>query len=183
MKLADYVIKIMGDVMTIKNVVIQLETEYLQETAREYGISRTKLVQVVIENVVRDKLVSKILDNKVIIPCPNWSRFSSYSAARNSGEDVDSESRGIDQMGPFDAGSGHQRPDPRSIHQAEGRGQRIRSRRSFCNGGDAPIEMAASPQHRIEEMIEAAGWIKLKAVRTGGRDSAVDNRKLALYSR
>lgn len=86
-------------------------------------------------------------------------------------------------MSPFDAGPGHQRPDPQLIHQAEGRGQRIRSRGGFCNGGDAPIKMAACPQHRIEEMIEAAGWIKLKAVRTGGRDGAVDNRKLALDSR
>lgn len=69
--------------MTIKNVVIPLETEYLQETAREYGISRTKLVQVVMEKVVRDELVSKILNNEVLIeqPQPRYRRFRKKNAA------------------------------------------------------------------------------------------------------
>jgi hypothetical protein len=72
-----------GDVMTIKNVVIPLETEYLQEKAREYGISRTKLVQVVMERVVRDELVSKILDSEVLIeqPQPRYRRFRKKNAA------------------------------------------------------------------------------------------------------
>jgi len=52
-----------GDVMTIKNVVIPLEIEYLQEAAKERGISRTRLVRVVMEKVVRDELVPKILDD------------------------------------------------------------------------------------------------------------------------
>jgi hypothetical protein len=38
-----------GDVMTVKNVVIPLEIEYLQEAAKERGISRTRLVRVVME--------------------------------------------------------------------------------------------------------------------------------------
>ena len=69
--------------MTIKNVVIPLETEYLQETARQYGISRTKLVQVVMEKVVRDELVSKILNNEVLIeqPQPRYRRFRKKNAA------------------------------------------------------------------------------------------------------
>ena len=69
--------------MTIKNVVIPLETEYLQETAREYGISRTKLVQIVMEKVVRDELVSKILNNEVLIeqPQPRYRRFRKKNAA------------------------------------------------------------------------------------------------------
>ena len=69
--------------MTIKNVVIPLETEYLQETAREYGISRTKLVQVVMEKVVRDELVSKILNNEVLIeqPQPRYRRVRKKNAA------------------------------------------------------------------------------------------------------
>ena len=69
--------------MTIKNVVIPLETEYLQETARKYGISRTKLVQVVMEKVVRDELVSKILNNEVLIeqPQPRYRRFRKKNAA------------------------------------------------------------------------------------------------------
>jgi hypothetical protein len=52
-----------GDVMTVKNVVIPLEIEYLQDAAKERGISRTKLVRVVMEKVVRDELVPKILDD------------------------------------------------------------------------------------------------------------------------
>ena len=49
--------------MTIKNVVIPLEIEYLQVAAKERGISRTRLVRVVMEKVVRDELVPKILDD------------------------------------------------------------------------------------------------------------------------
>jgi hypothetical protein len=52
-----------GDVMTVKNIVIPLEIEYLQDAAKERGISRTKLVRVVMEKVVRDELVPKILDD------------------------------------------------------------------------------------------------------------------------
>ena len=48
--------------MTVKNVVIPLEIEYLQVAAKERGISRTRLVRVVMEKVVRDELVPKILD-------------------------------------------------------------------------------------------------------------------------
>jgi hypothetical protein len=48
-------------VMTIKNVVVPLEIEYLQESAKKRGISRTKLVQVVMEKVVKDELVLAIL--------------------------------------------------------------------------------------------------------------------------
>src|SRR6266481_8260933 len=47
-----------GDVMTVKNIVIPLEIEYLQDAAKERGISRTKLVR-----VVMDELVPKILDD------------------------------------------------------------------------------------------------------------------------
>jgi hypothetical protein len=46
-----------------KNVVIPLETEYLQEAAKVRGISRTRLVRVVMEKVVNDKLVLDILDD------------------------------------------------------------------------------------------------------------------------
>jgi hypothetical protein len=42
-------------VMAIKNIVISLEVEYLQHAAKERGISRTKLVQAVMEKVVRDE--------------------------------------------------------------------------------------------------------------------------------
>lgn len=49
--------------MTVKNVVIPLEIEYLQVAAKERGISRTRLVRVVMEKVVRDELVPKILND------------------------------------------------------------------------------------------------------------------------
>src|ERR1700680_4586285 len=49
--------------MTIKNVVIPLEIEYLQKAAKERGISRSKLVRVLMEKVVRDELVPKILND------------------------------------------------------------------------------------------------------------------------
>jgi AAA+ superfamily predicted ATPase len=49
--------------VTIKNVVVPLEIEYLQEAAKKRGISRTKLVRVVMERVVKDELVLAILDD------------------------------------------------------------------------------------------------------------------------
>ena len=50
--------------MTIKNVVIPLETAYLQDEAKRLGVSRTKLVRVVMEKIVRDELVPEILDGE-----------------------------------------------------------------------------------------------------------------------
>ena len=49
--------------MTIKNVVVPLEIEYLQKAAKERGISRSKLVRVLMEKVVRDELVPEILSH------------------------------------------------------------------------------------------------------------------------
>jgi hypothetical protein len=49
--------------MTIRNVVVPLEIEYLQEAAKKRGISRTRLVQVVMEKVVKDELVLAILND------------------------------------------------------------------------------------------------------------------------
>jgi hypothetical protein len=50
--------------MTIRNVVVPLEIEYLQGAAKKRGISRTRLVQVVMEKVVKDELVLAILDDE-----------------------------------------------------------------------------------------------------------------------
>ena len=50
--------------MTIKNVVIPLETTYLQEEAKKLGVSCTKLVRVVMQKIVRDELVPAILDGE-----------------------------------------------------------------------------------------------------------------------
>jgi hypothetical protein len=49
--------------MAIKNVVIPLEVEYLQAAAKERGISRTKLVRVVMQKVIREELVPQLLDD------------------------------------------------------------------------------------------------------------------------
>lgn len=38
--------------MAIKNVVIELDVEYLQAAARERGVSRTKLVRAVMNKVI-----------------------------------------------------------------------------------------------------------------------------------
>ena len=49
--------------MAIKNVVIPLEVEYLEDAARERGISRTKLVRVVMQKVIIEELVLQLLDD------------------------------------------------------------------------------------------------------------------------
>ena len=47
--------------MTVKNIVIELEIEYLQKAARERGISRAKLVRLLMRKVIADQLVPDIL--------------------------------------------------------------------------------------------------------------------------
>ena len=70
--------------MTIKNVVVPLEIEYLEKAAKKRGISRTKLVQVVMEKVVKDELVLAILDDDDRLrnePCPpRYRRFREKNA-------------------------------------------------------------------------------------------------------
>jgi hypothetical protein len=65
--------------VTIKNVVIPLETTYLQDEAKKLGVSRTKLVRVVMEKIVRDELVPEILDGETQAlsepPTPKYRRF------------------------------------------------------------------------------------------------------------
>jgi hypothetical protein len=50
-----------GLAVTIKNIVIPLEVEYLQDAAKQRGVSRTRLVRAVMEKVVKDELVADIL--------------------------------------------------------------------------------------------------------------------------
>lgn len=65
--------------MTVKNVVIPLEIEYLQAFAAERGISRTKLVRVIMQKIVREELVPQILDDDDLIEPhqPRYRRFQS----------------------------------------------------------------------------------------------------------
>jgi antitoxin component of RelBE/YafQ-DinJ toxin-antitoxin module len=50
--------------MTTKHIVIPLEVEYLQQAAKERGISRSKLVRLVMQKVVSDDLIPVILGNE-----------------------------------------------------------------------------------------------------------------------
>jgi hypothetical protein len=52
-----------SDAVTVKNIVIPLETEYLQQAAKQRGISRTRLVKLVMEKVVEQQLVAGILED------------------------------------------------------------------------------------------------------------------------
>jgi len=64
--------------MAIKPVVIPLEIDYLERVAKERGISRTKLVRVVMEKVIRDQLVSEIVSDDELAadtPRPRYRRF------------------------------------------------------------------------------------------------------------
>ena len=65
----------------IKNVVIPIDTEYLETAAKKRGISRTKLVKVVMERVITDQLVADILDDNdqtMLVPKPvKYRRFGS----------------------------------------------------------------------------------------------------------
>ena len=47
--------------MTVKNVVVELEVEYLQKAAKERGVSRAKLVRLLMKKVIAEELVSDML--------------------------------------------------------------------------------------------------------------------------
>jgi hypothetical protein len=71
--------------MTIKNIVIPLEMEYLQAAAKERGISRAKLVRILMQKVVRDELVPKILCVEDLVNAePREERYRRFRAARLS---------------------------------------------------------------------------------------------------
>jgi hypothetical protein len=64
--------------LTVKYTTIPLEeTEYLQQAAKKLGISRTRLVQIVMEKVVSDELVLDLLGdkNQAKPPQPRYRRF------------------------------------------------------------------------------------------------------------
>jgi hypothetical protein len=52
-----------GCVMTVKNIVVELEVEYLQKAAKARGVSRAKLVRLLMKKVIAEQLVSDILGN------------------------------------------------------------------------------------------------------------------------
>jgi len=71
--------------MTIKSVVIRLPVDYLEQAAKERGISRTKLVRIVMEKVIRDELVSEIVsDDDLAADTPQlrYRRFHAWEDCR-----------------------------------------------------------------------------------------------------
>ena len=64
--------------MAIKNVVIPLEVEYLEAAAKERGISRTKLVRVVMQKVIREELVPHLLDDDDLSKEPVQQRYRRF---------------------------------------------------------------------------------------------------------
>jgi hypothetical protein len=64
--------------LAIKYTTIPLEeTEYVQQAAKKLGISRTRLVQVLIEKVVSDELILDLLgdENQAKPPQSRYRRF------------------------------------------------------------------------------------------------------------
>jgi RNase P/RNase MRP subunit POP5 len=69
--------------MTVKNVVIPLEVEYLQQAARERGVSRSKLVRIVMQKVVSDELVLDILGDQSLADAePTLQRYRRFRKHR-----------------------------------------------------------------------------------------------------
>lgn len=64
--------------MTIKNVVIPLEVEYLQAAAKQRGVSRTRLVRAVMQKVVQDELVADILGDHEMPGDPTPARYRRF---------------------------------------------------------------------------------------------------------
>jgi hypothetical protein len=58
--------------------MVPLETEYLQQVAEKRGISRTRLVRLVMEKVVSDELVLDILDEDEMRPVPPRSKYRHF---------------------------------------------------------------------------------------------------------
>jgi hypothetical protein len=85
--------------VTIKNVVVALEIEYLQEAAKKRGISRTKLVRIVMERVVKDELVLEILDDDDQVRNeprkPKYRRFRERNLDRDRTRPSSSDQRSI----------------------------------------------------------------------------------------
>ena len=64
--------------MVVTNVVVPLEIECLQEAAKQRGVSRTRLVKVVMEKVVRNELVFDILGDDTSVAEPPAVRYRRF---------------------------------------------------------------------------------------------------------
>jgi hypothetical protein len=71
--------------MTVKNIVIELEVEYLQKAARERCVSRAKLVRLLMRKVIADELVSDILgDGSLANVEPSPQRYRRFMARKST---------------------------------------------------------------------------------------------------
>jgi hypothetical protein len=68
--------------MTIKSVVIDVDVDYLERAAKERGITRTKLVRILMRKVVRDELVAEIVSDKDLAADTNQPRYRRFRAQK-----------------------------------------------------------------------------------------------------
>jgi len=64
--------------MSLKSVVVTVESEYLQQVAQQRGISRTRLLRLLMEKIVRDQLAAEIVTEADIVAdvsLPRYRRF------------------------------------------------------------------------------------------------------------
>lgn len=64
--------------MVIKTVTLTIETDYLQRVAKQRGISRSRLVRILIEKIMRDRLVEEIVTDADVTAdarSPRYRRF------------------------------------------------------------------------------------------------------------
>ena len=71
--------------MTVKNIVIELEVEYLQKAARERGVSRAKLVRLLMKKVIEDELVPNILGDVSLANAePSPQRYRRFATRKSN---------------------------------------------------------------------------------------------------
>lgn len=65
--------------MSLKSVVVTVESEYLQQVAKLRGISRTRLIQMLVEKIVREERAAEIVTAAdvaaVALHLPYYRRF------------------------------------------------------------------------------------------------------------
>lgn len=70
--------------MTVKSIVIELEVEYLQKAARERGVSRAKLVRLLMKKVIADELVPNILGHRSLADAePSPQKYRRFRERKN----------------------------------------------------------------------------------------------------
>lgn len=71
--------------MVVKTVTLTVESDYLQAVAKQRGISRNRLVRILIEKIVRDRLIEELVtaaDVTADVRQPHYRRFSRKEIGR-----------------------------------------------------------------------------------------------------